>query len=384
MNSLSGSKVSVSQLSTNSHSHETIRSVPLDIDQLDSSFNSSQKRDENLTSSMPHSIGSDSHLSLQNTTINSFKAPPRLSSFNPVSGINRISLKQFPSEYGSALTYSNGNSDGNNSPTSEDNNTVPTSSISPWNSAVGRASLGGKSGRVIERLMGENDMLKRELHIERLRAEEQKQAVKMAEGRMEALAAEYDGKLHEAAVNKTMLKRKERQLADLRLQVEVEKSKATVAIESERIWKEQIQKVEEESKQHVEDAFNYAAMMDARNAAMTNHWKEQGNEVNRAVAKLSKEIEEINLERKQDDKRLNTLQGLCDQQATLLEELLEKRNAIVLKHKEYKCSQEESLRDIKTSAIQVEEKSELLLAETQKVLGELKWALSLKKNERTP
>src|SRR5580700_5788764 len=48
-----------------------------------------------------------------------------------------------------------------------------------WSSAVGKANL-GKSGRVIDRLMSENDMLKRDLQIAKFKVEESKQDVKMA------------------------------------------------------------------------------------------------------------------------------------------------------------------------------------------------------------
>ena len=41
-----------------------------------------------------------------------------------------------------------------------------------WSSAVGHATTNGKSGRVIERLMAENDRLKRELELQILRSQE--------------------------------------------------------------------------------------------------------------------------------------------------------------------------------------------------------------------
>lgn len=290
--------------------------------------------------------------------------------------------KQVSTEFGPTVAFAGSNNNLNNLSSSEEKLSSSGSSISQWNSAVGRAGLGGKSGRVIERLMGDNDMLKRDLKIERLRAEEQRQAVKLAEGKMEALVAEYDSKLHDAAINKTLLKRKERQLADLLLQIESEKTKANIAIESEKVWKEEIEKVENEAKRDVEDAMSYASMMEARNNTMANHWRDQGLEVNQTVAQISKDIQDIIVERKQDDERLNMLQNLCDQQATQLAGIVEERNAIANKYEEYKHNQEEILRDIKESAKKQEEKSERLLAETLEALNELKWALGVKKSQR--
>jgi chromosome segregation ATPase len=228
--------------------------------------------------------------------------------------------------------------------------------------------------------MGENDMLKRDLNIERLRAEESRQAVKMAEGKMEALTAEYDGKLHDAAINKTLLKRRERQLSDLKAQVEGERQRADMAVERERGWREELERVQEERKQKVEEAQTFAALMEGRNKTLTSHWTEQGVEVDRTVTKLSKEIESIVEERKNDDRKMNMLQGLCDQQAELLSSLEREKQGIKMAFEQYKREQEESLRDIKERARQQEAANEAALMETHKVLGELKWALGVKKN----
>jgi chromosome segregation ATPase len=233
---------------------------------------------------------------------------------------------------------------------------------------------------VIERLMGENDMLKRDLNLERLRAEESRQAVKMAEGKMEALAAEYDGKLHDAAINKTLLKRRERQLSDLKAQIEGERQRADMAVERERTWREELERVQEDCNKRVEEAQTYAALMKGRNDALTSHWKEQGAEVDRTVAELSKEIESIVEERRNDDRKMNMLQGLCDQQAELLGSLEREKQGIQKAFESYKWEQDESLRGLKERARLQEAANEAALLETQRVLGELKWALAVKKN----
>lgn len=228
--------------------------------------------------------------------------------------------------------------------------------------------------------MGENDMLKRDLNLERLRAEESKQAVRMAEGKMEALAAEYDGKLHDAAINKTLLKRRERQVAEMKAQIEAEKTRADKAVERERGWKEAMEKIEDESKRSVEEAQTFAALMKGRNDAMTSHWRDQGVEVNKTVAKLGAEIETIVQERRADDDRMNMLQELCDQQAEQLNALQAEKDGIAEAFNKYKIMQEDALKEIKARARAQEQANETALLETQKVLGELKWALGVKKN----
>ena len=244
---------------------------------------------------------------------------------------------------------------------------------------MGKANL-GKSGRVIERLMGENDMLKRDLNIERLRAEESKQALKMAEGRMEGMVGEYEGRLHEAAVNKTLLKRRERQVTELKAQVEGERVRADAAVEREKGWRMEMERCEGESKRKVEEAQGFAALMEGRNRTMVGHWKEKGAEVDRTVGKLGREIEALVEERRADDRRMNMLQGVCDQQAEQLTSLQREKEAIQVAFEAYKREQEDALKGIKERARMQEEANEEALRETQKVLGELKWALGVKKN----
>lgn len=230
--------------------------------------------------------------------------------------------------------------------------------------------------------MGENDMLKRDLKLKDLQADEARQAVKMAEGRMEGLVSEYEGRLHDAAINKTLLKRRERQLTDLKAQVEVERNRADKAEESERGWRDLGERVKEECNRKVEEAQVYAALMEGRNKAMTSHWKEQGAEVSRTVGKLGKEIENLAEERREDDRRMNMLQGLCEQQKEELEKLRTEKESIGAAFERYKAEQEEQLKDIKAKARKQEVENERVLEESRKVLGELKWALGVKRNAR--
>ncbi|KAH8753708.1 hypothetical protein BGZ57DRAFT_79652 [Hyaloscypha finlandica] len=368
-------------------SNGSIRSVPVDTLHNDTPTTAStpdeatrRAQSKSDQTAMPHST---------KTLISTSQPPLTRQNSNLVVGNGLI--RKLSAEFGptrtipiSINTPSNLNTNNSNfphAPLEESNGTTSAGPGGPtqWSSAVGRANL-GKSGRVIERLMGENDMLKRDLNIERLRAEESRQAVKMAEGKMEALTAEYDGKLHDAAINKTLLKRRERQLTDLKTQIEGEKQRADTAMDRERTWRDELERVQEECKEKVEEAQTFSMLMEGRNKAMTSHWKDQGVEVDSTVTKLSKEIASIVEERRNDDRKMNMLQGLCDQQAKLLGSLEREKQDIQMAFESYKREQEESFQGIKERARQQEDANEAALMETQRVLGELKWALAVKKN----
>lgn len=348
-------------------SNGKIRTVASDPLHLDTTSPDDPRRAQARADPMPHTAIKQS---ASIPAIPTHSQPP-LSRQNSIP-IGHGIVRTISAEFGPSRTFTNG-------PSPADDSLSPNGGSSQWSSAVGRANL-GKSGRVIERLMGENDMLKRDLKLEALRAEESKQAVKMAEGKMEALVGEYEGRLHDAAINKTLLKRRERQLTDLKGQVETEKTRADRAVESEKGWREAMEKLEAESKRKVEEAQTYAALMEGRNKAMTSHWKEQGAEVSRTVGKLGKDIETLVEERRQDDTRMNMLQALCEQQKEELSKLRAEKEGIGEAFGRYKAAQEDLLRDIKQKASNQETTNARILEESQKVLGELKWALGVKKN----
>lgn len=223
-------------------------------------------------------------------------------------------------------------------------------------------------------------MLKRDLKLERLHTEESKQAVRMAEGKMDQMAQEYESRLHEASVQKSLLKRKERQVEDMRALIDVEKRKTEAALESERIWKEELEKVQKEARIRVEEAENYAGLMEGRVLAMSSHWKDQGSILQKSVKGLEFEIKALSEERKSDDQKIKTLNGICDQQRIELIRLNEEKNQIFQLFENYKKLQEQDLAGIKKNAKEQVELNESLIDESKRTLGELKWALAVKKN----
>ncbi|KOS18670.1 hypothetical protein ESCO_000883 [Escovopsis weberi] len=248
-----------------------------------------------------------------------------------------------------------------------------------WDSTIGKAGL-GKTGRVINKLVSDNDALKRELQIERLKAEEARQAAKLIEDKMERMVSEYEGRLLEANVTKTLLARKERQVETLTATVEVERKKSQAAQELERGWKDEMGKARAEAKAQVDEATSYAQLMEGRYNAISSHWRGQGEEVNRAVVAIKDEISGIVEERRGDDEKIQTLRELCEQQDCNIKALRREKDGIARLFEEYKRTQEDDLRDIRLSARRREEEQERLLHESREALDKLKWALNIKKN----
>ncbi|KAK0617950.1 hypothetical protein B0T17DRAFT_495192 [Bombardia bombarda] len=248
-----------------------------------------------------------------------------------------------------------------------------------WDSTVGKAGL-GKTGRVINRLVSDNEALKRDIQIERLRAEESKQTARLLEDKLDRVVSEYESRLLEANVTKSLLARKERQVESLQGTVELERKRAQDAGQRERTWKDEMEKIRGEAKQQVEEATNYAALMEGRYNAISSHWRDQGEEVRRVVGKMEKEAVSLRDDRRKDDDRINTLQDLCRQQDGNIRELTRQKDEIAVQFERYKEAQEEALREIKSKAALREEEQTRMLKEAKEVLDKLKWMMKVKEN----
>ncbi|KAJ8117438.1 hypothetical protein ONZ43_g4211 [Nemania bipapillata] len=248
-----------------------------------------------------------------------------------------------------------------------------------WDGAVGKAGL-GKTGRVINKLVSDNEVLRRDLKIERLKAEESKQAAKLVEDKMERMISEYESRLLEASVTKTLLSRKERQVEHLQSAVELEKKRTADAQEKERIWREEMESTRRSTKAQVEEATLHATLMEGRYNAISSHWKDQGEEVKRTVETMNGRVKALVDERLRDDERINVLRDLCDQQDVNIRDLRGQKDEISEQFEAYKREQEEALRDIKENARKREEEQLRTIEETKQVLGRLRWALNVKRN----
>jgi hypothetical protein len=236
----------------------------------------------------------------------------------------------------------------------------------------------GKTGRVINKLVSDNEALRRDIKLERLRAEESKQAARLLEDKIDKLVSEYESRLLEATVTKTLLARKERQVESLQSTVELERKRAVDAGERERLWKDQMETLRTDSKRKVDDATNYAALVDGRYNAISSHWRDQGDEFKRSMAKMKTEMATLLDERRRDDDRIGTLRDLCDQQDGNIRDLRQQRDDIAAQFEKYKAEQEDALRNIKTLADAREEEQARMIQESKEVLDKLRWALNVK------
>ncbi|KAK7757732.1 mother-specific HO expression [Diatrype stigma] len=369
----------------NAHIPSTIRTVPsFDVSSEPSSYDSPSARNSGFSSSIHSSASAASDVSHESQSEQSAstvrikpQSPPRLGSpINISEDLTSPALSDAPSRM--EETMADASLQVPNS-AHEHDRFAREGSPQQWDGAVGKAGL-GKTGRVINKLVSDNEALKRDIQIERIKAEEAKQAAKLIEDKMDRMVAEYESRLLEANVTKTLLSRKERQVESLQSAVELEKKRTADAQERERTWREEMEKSRRDANVQVEEANTQAALMEGRYNAIASHWKDQGGEVERAMQGLNAKIESLNVERKNDDDRINTLRDLCDQQDGNIRDLIRQKDEIARAFDDYKRQQDAMLKGIKESARGREEEQARTIEETKRVLGQLKWALNVKQN----
>jgi hypothetical protein len=291
-------------------------------------------------------------------------------------GVVSPTVRNISAEFGPLRSFSNfsiaEDSTANNSP--------PTQQQS-WSSAVGKANL-GKSGRVIEKLMAENDMLKRELQIMKLAAAQAKEDVKNADARMESLSGEYEARLHDAEITKALLKKRDRQVAELKVQIESERDRADAAVESERNWKAEMERMDHETKAKLIESNTHVALVDKRYDTLQSHWKEQGALVDAQVANMQQQTALILEERLEDLRRMQLLQELVDQKDLELSKLQDINKSLNDTIEAYRAEQDASLHNIRVKAKGAQQLCETVLKESQEVLGEMRWTIAVNKNLR--
>ncbi|KAI0889278.1 uncharacterized protein GGS22DRAFT_69486 [Annulohypoxylon maeteangense] len=362
----------------------TIRTVPsFEAPSDASSLDSPSARNSGFSSSVNSNVSGTSYHSQQPThSTSTVRLKPQSPGLSPP-----LPISQNGNSYMSTSDAASGESEMTDEPalslqvpetnTLDDRSNRALDSSPQWDGAVGKAGL-GKTGRVINKLVSDNEALKRDIQIERLKAEEARQAARLIEDKMERMVADYETRLLEANVTKTLLSRKERQVEHLQSAVELEKKRTADAQERERIWREEVEKSRRDTKVQVEEANMHAALMDGRYNAISSHWKDQGGEVKRAMEGLDDKIKSLVKERKTDDEKISVLRDLCDQQDGNIRDLQRQKDEIARQFEAYKREQEQALKSIKTKARDREDEQQRSLEEAKRVLGQLKWALNVK------
>lgn len=380
MNSLSGSRLSneySNTMRTTNGANGTIRSVPSDSLHLETRYSEEEPR-RSLSkpdSPMPHSA------SLPQIS-GSRAAPPLAWQNSKQLGIGNGVVRKMSSEFGPTKLYTGGLHVVENGSPVTNGDSPSQESRCACGHVCGQSNEGAEkktTSKFLERVMSERDAYKRELAAERLKSKEANDALDFLKARLDRINSDHESEMHDATVHKTLLKRKERQLEDMKGKIDIERQRAEAALEQEKVWKRDLDNLKTKCREKVDDAENYAAMMEAQNNTMVRHWKSKQAEIDKQREEMQKTHDDVRLLLQKEADKSKRLQEICDQYRVDNDRLSRINEAQFMKHEEYKVASEESLKDIKRMGAKFGQNAETYLEEATALKDKLKWSLNVSK-----
>ncbi|MCJ1238992.1 hypothetical protein MMC14_006984 [Varicellaria rhodocarpa] len=250
----------------------------------------------------------------------------------------------------------------------------------PWSSAVGRATTSGKSGRIIDRLMGDNVKLKKELIFANAKMEEEIMKCDAARTALDELRGsnEHFSSMYE--VQTDSITRRDKKIEELKAELEMEKSRRVKA-EADMMFlakdkNEIVQKCKRETtaaRERSESAMNQYHVL-------SRSWKGLDEGYRRTTQKLKADFDIVQSQRMKDQQRLAQLEVVSSQLRQQMENSIKAKDKMAKEFEEYKTIKDKSLKDMIERATSNESNSDRTLKEAQEVLGKMKWVINVNRD----
>ncbi|KAI4181309.1 MAG: hypothetical protein L6R41_006692 [Letrouitia leprolyta] len=250
---------------------------------------------------------------------------------------------------------------------------------SPWSSAVGRATT-GKSGRVIERLMADNDRLRRDKNLVEVRLEEEVKRSDSARSAMEGLRATNENLTSIHDTDKIILGKRERKLEEMKLELEAERQRrAKAETETKETRRERDDAVEGLKKELLtsrEQALRATTQYDV----LSKSFKGLEDNYSRQARKLKAEIEWLQDDLTADKQNLAGIHTVMEHYRKESERAQDANTRLQQAFEAYKFEAERGMRSIREEAERNSALNERTQGEMNKVLGEMRYVLNVKQS----
>lgn len=260
---------------------------------------------------------------------------------------------------------------------------TPTSELGsmPWSAAVGRAGT-GKSGRVIEKLMGENDRLQRERKLATVKLEEEIKRGESARSALETLRVSNEtlSSIHET--DKVQMAKKDRKIESLRADLELEKLRREKAEketrESRRERDETVEKIRRDAAEDKEEARRSAAQYEI----LSSSWKTMEDRYERQTQKLRADLKILRIEIDGDRQKLAQLEVILEQLAKEGQKTRRAKEKLSFEFQAYKAEQEAGILSIQERAEENDFRNDTLHSQMNSVLGQMKHVVNVERDTR--
>ncbi|KAG9654527.1 hypothetical protein KCU64_g7148, partial [Aureobasidium melanogenum] len=261
------------------------------------------------------------------------------------------------------------------------------SDSTPWvgGTGLGNANL-GKSGRVIEKLMAENDRLKREIKAEAAKREELQRTANAQKPRLEALQAENARLSHCKAVDESVIKRRDRKIEDLKAELDVERQKRESLEHRVQEAERKMGEYQEHSNKEVQQAVEEAKHATTHASILETSHRQLSSEYRQRIAAANKQLRELSDDREEDRKRLIKLDVVNHQMRQESEKARKLYNELVVASDKYKTEKDSEvdlvLGDVKALKGSISHRElalESTLEEMHEVMNRMKWLMNMQK-----
>ncbi|KAF2859157.1 hypothetical protein K470DRAFT_259172 [Piedraia hortae CBS 480.64] len=243
----------------------------------------------------------------------------------------------------------------------------------PQWSAIGHATTGGKSGRIIERLMSDNDKLNRQLKAAELKVLAYQDELALFKPRMDALKHENENMLHASSVDSSLLARRERKIEELKSDLKFQTERAEKAESSARRSRAELDELRKKQSRE-----NQALVDEAKHAVTHSEILETSYRQLKTELATRKEVWENDLKALKAEQRDNKTRfarlDLVHEQMRLENERMKKVN------EDLRALWDGCERDYKASLEGAQREEELLREkrkEMQDTLDKMKWVMAL-------
>ena len=248
-----------------------------------------------------------------------------------------------------------------------------------WSAAVGRASL-GKSGRVIDRLMGENDRLRREQTLTALKLEEEVKRRESARSALETLRSrnehlEFEHEHEEATRKKTDLK-----ISDMKADLEAERSRRANAETEARITRREAQESVDRHKKQAMDALDSQRQATTQYDVLARAMKSMEEGYKRQIQKLRTDVKAQHDEIAKEKQMVSHHKVITEQMKRELDKSVATNSKLMSAFEAYKTEQARGLQDIKERAERNGTAHEEVLKEIESVLGQMRYVVNVKRD----
>lgn len=252
-----------------------------------------------------------------------------------------------------------------------------------WSSAVGRATTGGKSGRVIERLMNDNDRLLRERKLATVKLDEEIKRGESARLALESLQVSNENLncMHESDMN--LISKRDRRIQELREELKVEVTRREQAEENTRYSRrerdETIEQVRREAKEDRELSKRATSQYDL----LSKSWKSLEERYELQIKNLKDDIDAIKKEINHDTHKVARLEVIMEQLHREAEKSKKTNEKLAMELGAYKSLQEDAIENIKQRASKNDLAYDQAQDQISSVLGDMRYVMNITRDVRT-